>query len=121
MNENDLERINDKILDASTELGRLGTESIWSSGSQKNEANEEYNDWMKTYHLLSIADLLDHAKMIGQPAIRYYNDVFNTEKGDCYNIRQMANAAKIFNPILLAGKSDAEVVTSCWSVEVFWL
>ena len=57
-----------------------------------------------------VENALLNANMIGQPAIRYYNDVFNTDKGDYYNIRQMTNAAKIFNPMFLAGKLDTEVV-----------
>ena len=54
---------------------------------------------------------MEHAKMIGQPTIDYYNNAFNNEKGDCYNIRQMAEATKIFNPLFLTGKSDAEIFT----------
>ena len=40
----------------------------------------------------------------------YYHKLFNTEGGDCHNIRQMVETAQIFNP-LFTGHVDAEVVT----------
>ena len=55
--------------------------------------------------------LVNHAKSIGKPMIEYYHKLFTIEDGDCYNIRQMAEAAQIFNPIFLSGHTDAEIVT----------
>ena len=55
--------------------------------------------------------LVNHAKSIGKPMIEYYHKLFTNEDGDCYNIRQMAEAAQIFNPIFLSGHTDAEIVT----------
>ena len=47
---------------------------------------------------------------MGAQVIAYYHKLFNTEGGDCYNIRQMVDAAKIFNHIFLTGYSDAEII-----------
>ena len=60
---------------------------------------------------LSTDSLINHAKSIGQPAIDYYNKVYNTEADDCYNVRQIVDTSQIFNPIFLKGKSDTEIVT----------
>ena len=54
---------------------------------------------------------MNHAKYIGKPVVGYYHKLFKTEGGDCYNIRQMAEAVQIFNPLFLTGHTDTEVVT----------
>ena len=77
----------------------------------RDESIENYNTWNDEFTCVTIEQLIDHAHSVGQPAIDYYNKLFNSESGDCYNVRQMTNAAKIFNPMFLAGKSEAEVVT----------
>ena len=59
----------------------------------------------------TIEDISILTRSIGQPAIEYYNENFNDESGDCYNIRKMANTTKIFNLLFLKGKSDTEIVT----------
>ena len=45
--------------------------------------------------------LMNHAKSIGKPTEEYYHKLFNTEVRDCYNIRKMAEAAQIFNHLIL--------------------
>ena len=54
---------------------------------------------------------MNHATSIGQPAVEFCHKLFNNEGSDCYNIRQMAEAAQIFNPIFLLGHTDADIVT----------
>jgi len=77
----------------------------------RDESIENYNTWNDEFTFFTREQLLNHAHSVGQPAIDYYNKLFNSEGGDCYNVRQMTNATKIFNPMFLAGKSEAEVVT----------
>ena len=77
----------------------------------RDESIENYNTWNDEFTFFTREQLINHAHSVGQPAIDYYNKLFNSESGDCYNLRQMTNAAKIFNPMFLAGKSEAEVVT----------
>ena len=109
-NEDALEKVNIKIIDEKVKLvqvkSRYEAEVI-----VRDESIENYNTWNDEFTCVTIEQLIDHAHSVGQPAIDYYNKLFNSESGDCFNVRQMTNAAKIFNPMFLAGKSEAEVVT----------
>ena len=109
-NQDALEHINNQIIEAKVELRVLKKEHA-DLEKIKDEAIEELQKWTEKFPYLSTDSLIDHAKSIGQPAIDYYNKVYNTEAGDCYNVRQMVDASQIFNPIFLKGKSDTEIVT----------
>mmetsp|Transcript_18351 Transcript_18351/g.31057 ORF Transcript_18351/g.31057 Transcript_18351/m.31057 type:complete len:160 (+) Transcript_18351:319-798(+) len=52
-----------------------------------------------------------HGKSILKPAGDYYTKLFLDEEGDCYNIRQMSEAALIFDPVELSKMSDADIAT----------
>ena len=77
----------------------------------KIEADNDVNKFIEEYPYSDKELLMNHATSIGKPAVEYYHKLFSNEGGDCYNIRQMAEASQIFNPILLLGHTDAEVVT----------
>ena len=68
------------------------------------------NMWMK--QLITMVLLLHlHGKSILKPAGDYYTKLFLDEEGDCYNIRQMSEAALIFDPVELSKMSDADIAT----------
>ena len=45
------------------------------------------------------------------PAKEYYWHIFTDPKGDCSNIVHMAEAAELFNPVMLSDISPTEIVT----------
>ena len=45
------------------------------------------------------------------PAKEYYSHLFTDPKGDCSNIVHMAEAAELFNPVILSDISPTEIVT----------
>ena len=76
-----------------------------------DESDIELNQWDEKYRCTTRDEILDYSKAVGAPVIDYYNKLFNTTGGDCYNIRQIVKAAKIFNPLYLTGHSDADIIT----------
>ena len=108
----DMDAINyltDKIVEAKVNLNAL-KEKCDGAKVTKNQSDIAFNEWNIKYAHTTKDALLNCAKSVGAPVIAYYHKLFNTEGGDCYNIRQMVDAAKIFNPIFLTGHSDAEII-----------
>ena len=104
INQDNLEKINGKILEETLQREKLDTKHE-KLVQEIDEANEEYDKWTNEFRFETIEDLSIHTRSIGQPTVEYYNENFNDESGDCYNIRKMANATKIFNPLFLKGQS----------------
>ena len=86
MNEDDLEQINDRIVEAKVQDRILKSEYDGLVG-RKDEAIEEYDKRINEYMFLVRDELIKYARTIGLPSIKYYNIMFNDEHGDCHNIR----------------------------------
>ena len=54
---------------------------------------------------------MGHGKDILLPVGRYYHNKFTKEDGDCRQMREMSEAAQIFDPIFLSKQSTANIVT----------
>ena len=74
-----------------------------------NEKKERHDKFNSTYPAQTKETLLEHAKQLLAPCTEYYKDLFQSEEGDNHDMRVMAEAAQIFNPIFLATLSDADV------------
>ena len=54
---------------------------------------------------------MGHGKDIVLPVGRYYHNQFTNEYGDCYQMKEMSEAAQIFDPIFLSKQSSDDIVT----------
>lgn len=59
--------------------------------------------------------MIEHGKAILKPVADYYTKLFRTEGGDCSDIRQMAEACQIFDPIFLSKiENETAIVTELY-------
>ena len=79
----------------------------------KEKTIEECNAWYEEFPYDTKEALIFHAKSIGQPAIDYYNKVFHTEEGDCYNVRQTVEVAQIFIHCIYWGNLIQRLLQYC--------
>ena len=69
-----------------------------------------YEDWKKKFPHQTKPDLIGHGKDILLPVGRYYHNQFTNEDGDCHQLREMSEAALIFDSIFLSKQSAADIV-----------
>jgi len=108
---NQLDNVLEQIVEA-----RLKEKSLMSNEKAAKDALAKvvkaYDDWKKQYPHRTKIELMDHGKNILKPVGQYYHDQFTSEDGDCYPMREMSEAAQMFNPIFLAKMSDADIVVT---------
>ena len=75
------------------------------------EVVASYEDWKKKFPHQTKPALMGHGKDIVLPVGRYYHNQFTNEDGDCHQMREMSEAAQIFDPIFLSKQSTADIVT----------
>jgi len=63
------------------------------------------------FHHQTKNSLIYHGESIAIPVGKYFNTLLNVDGGHCYNIRKLAKASQIFNPIFLADKTSTDIVT----------
>ena len=102
--------VTNEIVESQIQLNVLMQE-LEVAKEKMDKSDDKLNQWDEKYRCTTRDELLDYSKSVGAPVIDYYNKLFNNTGGDCYNIRQMVKAAKIFNPLYLTGHSDADIIT----------
>ena len=73
------------------------------------ESEERFEKWKEKFPCRTKQQLMQHGKNIIAPAAKYYNDLFLSPDGRHRNMRIMATAAKIFDPVMLSQCSDGDV------------
>ena len=66
------------------------------------EVVASYEGWKNKFPHLTKPALMGHGKDIFLPVGRYYHNQFKNEDGDCYQMREMLEAAQISDPIFLS-------------------
>ena len=61
--------------------------------------NNAYDERKKEFSLCTREILIKHDKKVLEPVGKYHSNSFEDEKGDCTNLRQMAEEVQIFDPI----------------------
>ena len=100
----------DKIVEANLEQ-RTAKAAEKKVKDESDEVCASFEKWKEKFPHRTQDSLMAHGKSILQPAGEYYKKLFTEEGGVCYNIRNMSEAALIFDPIELSEMSDADVVT----------
>ena len=72
------------------------------------ESKEQFEKWKLEFPCRTKQQLMQHGTDVIAPAAAYYNNLFHSPDGRHYNMRIMAEAAKIFNPIILSECSDGD-------------
>ena len=80
----------------------------------ERNARKALEDWNVEYPYQSREDLLIHAQNLVNNANDYYKKIFSTEGEDLYHIRQVSEAAQIFNPIYLKDMDETTIVTDLY-------
>jgi hypothetical protein len=105
-----LDELLDKIVEANLEQ-RTAKAAEKKVKDESDEVCASFEKWKEKFPHRTQDSLMAHGKSILQPAGEYYKKLFTEEGGVCYNIRNMSEAALIFDPIELSEMSDADVVT----------
>ena len=75
------------------------------------ESQKEYDEWKDEFPYRTHESLTNWGRQLMIPAKEYYLHLFTDQKGDCSNIVHMAEAAELFNPVILSDISPTEIVT----------
>ena len=103
-----------RILDIADEIGELKNELKHLKQSEKaakdalKESEERFEKWQEDYPSRTKQRLMEHGKNVIAPAAKYYNDLFLSPDGRHRNMRIMAEAATIFDPVMLSKCSDGD-------------
>jgi hypothetical protein len=103
-----------RVLEIAEEIGGLKNELKHLKKSEKTaqdalkESKEQFEKWKLEFPCRTKQQLMQHGTDVIAPAAAYYNNLFHSPDGRHYNMRIMAEAAKIFNPIILSECSDGD-------------
>ena len=75
------------------------------------EFTKKYDDWKNEFPYRIHDSLTNWGRQLMVPAKEYYTHLFSDSEGDCSNVVHMAEAAELFNPIMLSEISETEIVT----------
>ena len=73
--------------------------------------SDECDDWKSRFPARTKEELFKHGKSILEPVGTYYKKQFLDESGDCNAMRQMSEAAQIFDPLFICTFFTADIVT----------
>ncbi|KAL7540988.1 hypothetical protein ACHAXR_010540 [Thalassiosira sp. AJA248-18] len=100
-NGDDLERITNDIVEKRIAL-RDSRKDGKEGKDMAEEARAKFDAWKEKFPHRTHGELTSHGKRILEPVGDYYKKLFNEDGGDCADIRKMAEAAEMFDPIFLA-------------------
>ena len=113
----------DEIEDVSAQIGELNGkirtvlkpkyEEIKRVTTERCNA---YDLYLEQYSYMTHAALMEHGNNILQQSKDYYLKLFRSEQGDCYNIREMATVAQLFNPKFIKDMTDADIVVTLYEL-----
>ena len=94
-------------------LGRCTGVDLRQKGLEKKviEFTKKYDDWENEFPYRTHDSLTNWGRQLMVPAKEYYTHLFSDSEGDCSNVVHMAQAAELFNPIMLSEISETEIVT----------
>ena len=75
------------------------------------EHQKLYDEWKIEFPYRTHDSLTDWGRQLMIPAKEYYTSLFTDPEGDCSNTVHMAEAAELFNPVMLSNISETEIVT----------
>ena len=106
-----------KLEEYSLEIGNVKSELSALKKNEKGikelvtEVEKKYDDWKQEFPYRTYESLAKWGRQLLIPAKEYYSKLFNDSEGDCSNVTNMAEAAELFNPIMLSEITDTEIVT----------
>ena len=111
-----IEDISGKIGEQNTKIRSISKPNHDKLACESKEASDEYNNYMAQFPHQTCEALVQYSKAILKQAKEYYVKLFKTEGGDCYDIRQMASVAQMFNPLYIKDMTEADVIVNLYEL-----
>ena len=71
-----------------------------------DSCEEKYDTWLMTFPFPTKESLVEYAVLLSAPVITYYNNLFLTNTGDNYALRETCRVCQLFDPFFLKGKEN---------------
>ena len=100
-----LQEVNIEINDAKEEVSEK-KKNLDDATKEADDKRKALDEWKQKFPNQNRDELIEHAKLVCEPAITYYKQQFIEEGGDLYKLRKRGMACALFDPLFLKGKEE---------------